>query len=84
MTLHEKAELGLLKGEVLTEELLNARDKDGNTVLHIAAKYKTYIPKQFMTEKALSQENEKGTRFGILPRHLIVLQIFQRCLQRRY
>lgn len=51
MTLHEKAKTSL-KGEVLTTELLNERDKIGDTVWHIAAEYNTLqdIPDDIFTE----------------------------------
>lgn len=64
-TLHEKAELGLLKYENLTEEELNSRDKHGKTVWHYAVS-RDYIfkniPKHLFPAKVLNQIDEHGQK----------------------
>lgn len=62
MTLHEKAERGSFKGEVLTTELLNERYFRGDTVWHIAAKNGCIkdIPQHLFTEESISKIDSVG------------------------
>ena len=63
MTLHEKAALGDLKGEVLTSKLLNEINEYGKTVWHEAAETingLNHIPVELFTSDALSQKSNTG------------------------
>lgn len=60
VSLHEKAKTSL-KDEILTKELLNERDENGDTVLHVAAEHNTIntIPKHLLTCNALKEKNSQ-------------------------
>lgn len=62
MTLHQKAEKGLLEDEILTTELLNERDKWERTVWHVAARHDTLnqIPKHLFNRDSFAQTNIDG------------------------
>lgn len=63
MTLHEKAQKRALKGAVITTELLNERNNDGETVWHHAARVNSLrdIPIHFFTEEAMNKVVAGGT-----------------------
>lgn len=82
MTLHEKAQKGLLNGEVLTSELLNEKDKFGNTVWrHAAHRCLKHIPEHLFTNEVLAQKDNFGNTLlqtiascntlNAIPQHLL-------------
>ena len=90
MTLHEKADRGLLKDEdfsKITPEIMNDRDRNGNTVWHVAASWCGFegVPKDMFTEEVLNQKDTEGrtvwqkaaflNNLGDIPPHLFTEQV---------
>ena len=65
MNLHEKAKKELLKDEdfsLITTDMLNEAQHDGNTVWHMAAGFNCLdsIPKHLFTEESMNLKNQFG------------------------
>lgn len=87
MTLHEKAENGLLKGEELTAEMLNEPpEATPNTVIAAWSNTLKDIPQDLFTEEALNSKDKIGrtiwhtaAKYGTLkeiPKHLFTKEAF--------
>lgn len=61
-TLHQKAQNGLLAGEVLTTTKLNEQTGNGTAVWHYAAEFNGFkdIPQRLFTEKAMNIRDQRG------------------------